>query len=113
MIHDCIIIGGGLAGLSAANRLVDLGIKPLVIESGDYPSHKVCGEFYSPECIKYLNEWGIVPPVKINKIKFIAQSSTFDMNLDTPAGGISRALCDFLLMQRASKLGATILTHTK
>jgi flavin-dependent dehydrogenase len=41
MKHDYVIVGGGIAGLCAANQLCDQGITPLVIESGDYPSHKI------------------------------------------------------------------------
>ena len=35
------------------------------------------------------------------------------MNLPQPAGGISRASCDQLLMQRAQERGATIMPNTK
>ena len=40
MVQDCVIIGGGLAGLACANRLCELGKKPLVLEQGvdsEYP----------------------------------------------------------------------------
>ncbi|HEX5608887.1 MAG TPA: FAD-dependent oxidoreductase [Solirubrobacterales bacterium] len=32
--HDCVIVGGGLAGISAARRLIELGIRPTVLERG-------------------------------------------------------------------------------
>ncbi len=34
MDHDLIIIGGGLAGLTAANRASELGLRPVVLEQG-------------------------------------------------------------------------------
>ncbi len=34
-----VIVGGGVAGLSALNRLSDLGIEAILIEAGTYPSH--------------------------------------------------------------------------
>ncbi len=45
MIEDCVIVGGGVAGLSAANRLADAGLSPLIVEASKYPAHRICGEF--------------------------------------------------------------------
>ncbi len=46
MDADLIIIGGGLAGLTTANRALELGLRPIVLEKGkeaDYP----CNSRYS------------------------------------------------------------------
>lgn len=32
--HDCVIVGGGLAGIAAARRLVEVGVRPTVLERG-------------------------------------------------------------------------------
>jgi len=39
------IIGGGLAGLSLGIALGNAGVPVEVYEAGDYPRHRVCGEF--------------------------------------------------------------------
>jgi flavin-dependent dehydrogenase len=39
------IVGGGLAGLSAGLALRRSGVPVTVYEAGDYPRHRVCGEF--------------------------------------------------------------------
>ena len=39
------IIGGGLAGLSLGLALRRAGIAVTIIEAGNYPRHRVCGEF--------------------------------------------------------------------
>src|SRR6476661_5583813 len=66
-----ILIGGGVAGLTAAIHLSRAGIAVLVIEKNDYPKHKVCGEYLSKEVDSYLNFLGIdivsLHPKKINK----------------------------------------------
>ena len=40
-------MGGGLAGLTAANHLAKSGKRVLLIERNAYPVHKVCGEYLS------------------------------------------------------------------
>lgn len=39
---DIIIIGGGLAGLTAALHLLKHGFEVLLFEKNEYPKHKVC-----------------------------------------------------------------------
>src|SRR5580693_8037796 len=41
------IIGGGLAGLTLGIGLRQRGIPVTIQEAGDYPRHRVCGEFIS------------------------------------------------------------------
>jgi flavin-dependent dehydrogenase len=41
------IVGGGLAGLSTGLALRRAGVPVTVFEAGDYPRHRVCGEFIS------------------------------------------------------------------
>jgi fumarate reductase flavoprotein subunit len=44
--YDLIIIGGGIAGLSAAVRSIEQGLQPLVLEKGDEPDYP-CNARYS------------------------------------------------------------------
>jgi flavin-dependent dehydrogenase len=39
------IVGGGLAGLSLGIALRKAGVPTEIVEAGDYPRHRVCGEF--------------------------------------------------------------------
>ncbi len=45
--NGVIIIGGGLAGLTAAIHLSKIGIDVILVEKNDFPKHKVCGEYIS------------------------------------------------------------------
>ena len=59
--YAVIVVGGGLAGLTAAIHLSRFGIATLVLEKNPYPKHKVCGEYVSNEVLPYLNWLGIDP----------------------------------------------------
>jgi glycine/D-amino acid oxidase-like deaminating enzyme len=57
--YDVAIIGGGLAGLSAAIQFRRSGHSVLLVEKEAYPFHKVCGEYISMESAGYLSGLGI------------------------------------------------------
>jgi menaquinone-9 beta-reductase len=111
MRHKFVVIGGGLAGLCASIRLCELGEAPLLIEGGSYPTHKVCGEFLSPECIKYLEGWNI-HPIPIVQGVLRTPTTSLVLPFHSPAGGLSHMQLDPALAKYAISCGATILTHT-
>ena len=53
------IIGGGLAGLSLGIALRRAGIPVVLHEAGDYPRHRVCGEFIAGLETRTLDELGV------------------------------------------------------
>ena len=109
-----VIIGGGVAGLSAANRLADLGVKSLLIEGGSYPTEKVCGEFLSPECLPILEEWEIAPKRLIQQIQiFQKEQRCLDLSLSPAAGSLSRSDLEIQLVKRARRQGVEVLTETR
>ncbi len=112
MIKDIVIIGGGVAGLCAACRLVELGIKPLIIEASEYPTHKVCGEFFSPECLPLLAQWNI-HPIKIHQVHLRTSAQTLTFTFPREAGSLSHIQFDPLLVHYACIRGAEILTQMK
>lgn len=113
MIEDCVIIGGGVAGLSAANRLADAGISPLIIEASTYPSQRMCGEFFSYECLPLLHSWDIELPQRITHCRFIRGENEVAFVLPSPSQSCSRYVFDIQLLERAQKKGARVLTQTK
>ena len=56
---DIIIVGGGLAGLTASISLSGFGHSVMLFETNTYPHHKVCGEYVSNEVKPYLKHLGI------------------------------------------------------
>jgi menaquinone-9 beta-reductase len=118
MIYDVAIIGGGLAGLSLSLDLRERGYSVCVIEKGNYPRHKVCGEYISNESFKYLHH--ICPDLyllKLPKISKFRLSSTGTRSFTTPLAsggfGISRYLLEMKLFERAKRLGVQFLLNTK
>ncbi|HEX8924702.1 MAG TPA: NAD(P)/FAD-dependent oxidoreductase [Terriglobales bacterium] len=56
MTYDLVVIGGGPGGCSTAITAARTGARVLLLESGRYPRHRVCGEFVSAESLKLLSE---------------------------------------------------------
>ena len=108
--HDILIIGGGLAGLTAAIHLALEGKHVGVIEMNTYPHHKVCGEYVSKEILPYFNRLGLFPSsvgaVDITQFQ-ISTHKGYLIETELPLGGfgISRYALDNLLYQRAKELG--------
>lgn len=112
-MHDVIIIGGGLAGCSAAIQLADQGAEVLLLEKGHYPRHKLCGEFLSPESQEMFERLGVLRRVHaagahgITKAYITAAAGTsFEATLPGTALGLSRYRLDPLLFDRAMEAGA-------
>src|SRR5262245_65586909 len=54
------IIGGGVAGLSLGLGLRQRSIPVRVLEAGEYPRHRVCGEFLSGSGVETLDRLGLL-----------------------------------------------------
>ncbi|MEO9513304.1 MAG: NAD(P)/FAD-dependent oxidoreductase [Flavobacteriaceae bacterium] len=114
---EVLIVGGGLAGLTAALDLVNRGIKVLVVEKTTYPNHKVCGEYVSNEVKPYLEHLGVtfddLQLPKINTLHISTQAGKLTQ-VDLPLGGfgISRYALDHRLFLHAKKVGVEFLFNT-
>lgn len=62
--HPIEIIGGGLAGLSLGLALRRHDIPVLVHEAGDYPRHRVCGEFITGLASSTIERLGLEPALR-------------------------------------------------
>lgn len=111
---EVLIIGGGLAGLTAAIHLSKKGFEVIVIEKNEFPKHKVCGEYISNEVIPYLNWLGInskdLHSTLITKLQFsICNGKAINCVLPLGGFGISRYALDEYLYRKAVSYGCTIL----
>ena len=115
--NEISIIGGGLAGLTAAIDLLNRNFKVVVFEKNDYPKHKVCGEFISNEVLPYLEKLGInidsLQPAHIYKTELSTHSGK-KIKAKLPLGGfgVSRYKLDAYLANKVIELGGEIVFET-
>jgi menaquinone-9 beta-reductase len=111
--REITIAGGGLAGLSLAVGLRRHEVPVTVLEAGNYPRHRVCGEFISGVTAETLTALGIA-----GAFKDARHHRSLDWHeagrlihrdhLKKPALGISRYLLDEWLRQLAVSSGVDV-----
>lgn len=111
---EIVIIGGGLAGLTAGIHLAKNNNSVTIIEKNEFPKHKVCGEYISNEVLNYF-EWLDVhvtdlKPTNITNLQFsTANGTTINAKLPLGGFGISRYQLDFYLYNKAIENGCKII----
>ncbi|MEO0059227.1 MAG: hypothetical protein RLZZ312_874 [Bacteroidota bacterium] len=112
--ENIVIIGGGLAGLTAAIHLSKNGKQVTVIEKNSYPRHKVCGEYISNEVLPYFKSLDLdidsLHPTKITDLHFSTCTGK-SLKLKLPLGGfgISRYILDEYLYTKAIENGCKFI----
>jgi len=111
---DIAIVGAGPAGSSAAITAARSGARVALVEAGEFPRHKVCGEFASAESLGILRDllrWvsdadrilGAAPV--IDQVRLVLDQSTVTARVAPPALSISRYDLDMLLWRAAQQAG--------
>jgi flavin-dependent dehydrogenase len=108
------IVGGGLAGLTAAIHLSKIGLKVILIEKNEYPKHKVCGEYISNEILPYFSWLSLniseLNPAQISKLDFsTSDGKMIQCNLPLGGFGVSRFALDDFLYKKAIQNGCEII----
>jgi len=112
MKYEVIVVGAGLAGLTAALSLQKQGVQVLVLEKNSFPNHKVCGEYISNEVRPLLEGLGLnltqLGAVSITQFA-ITNTKGRRLSCQLPLGGfgISRFTLDHALYQLALECGVT------
>jgi electron transfer flavoprotein-quinone oxidoreductase len=124
---ECIVVGGGLAGLSAAYGLACAGREVMVIERGDYSGAKnvTGGRLYmTPIRDLYPELWGEAPferPVARELLTIAGESAetTIDIAADSfvrkspQSYTVLRAKLDRWLAERAADKGAMVVPNMR
>jgi len=111
-MEKVVILGGGIAGLSCLNALLDIGVDALLIEANTIGSPKMCGEFLAPKAVSLLQLWDIGPIVPIDSAQFFTGKKQLSIAFPKQAGAIARDEVERQLAQRAFKLGGRIRENT-
>jgi flavin-dependent dehydrogenase len=117
--YDAAIVGGGLAGCSAAITLAERGMRIALFEAKSYPQHKVCGEFLSPEAADDLAALGVIEalrrlkPARLTRARITAPDGAgWEAQFSGAGIGISRYALDAILVDRARALGVNVFEKT-
>ena len=107
--YDLIIVGGGPAGDAAAITAARSGARVLLLERGQLPRHKVCGEFVSAEALglltSLLSAKEIDQAISIPKARIFLDGSVLETEVDPPGSSLARFDLDNALWQSAIMAG--------
>jgi flavin-dependent dehydrogenase len=114
------IVGGGLAGLTLGVALRKKEIPVTVFEAGNYPRHRVCGEFVSGRGLEVLDSLGLKQKFldagaieARSSIFFSGNSKSLARQLPSPALCLSRFVMDKLLADEFQRLGGELRTGAR
>ena len=114
--YDCIIVGSGPAGASAAYHLAKRGYSILILEKETLPRYKPCGGGVSP----IVQQWfdfdfspAISLKVSVNRYTWNKQDP-FEVSLNTqePVWMVRRDVFDHFLVKQGQKQGAQLKDST-
>lgn len=111
-MYDCLIVGAGPAGATAAYHLAKQGHKVLLLDKTSLPRYKPCGGGVSPAIAQWF-DFDFTPVIeqKVNKVKYT-------WKLDDPAQArlgqldpmwmVDRGAFDQLIVNKAIEQGAQL-----
>ncbi len=122
--HQCIVVGGGFAGASAAIRLAQKGVKVLLVERADEGGAKNLsgGILWGNDLAAILPDWKatmpVERPVSNKKVGFLSENGPAfvidyhdpSLKKDTIGFAVLRAKTDKWLLEQAKKAGVTVVT---
>jgi geranylgeranyl reductase family protein len=115
-IFDCIVVGAGPAGGSAAYHLAKRGRSVLVLERAALPRYKACSGGVSPAIARWFDfDFSPVITAKVNQIRYtwkVGDPVEAKLNTAEPMWMVDRDKFDHYVIQQAQKLGAELRDGT-
>ncbi len=116
-MYDCIIVGAGPAGGTAAYHLAKRGRSVLVLEKESLPRYKPCGGGVSPAIAKWFDfDFSPAISTKVDTIRFtwkMGDPVQAQLKTPEPMWMVRRDVFDHFLIQQAQKQGAELRDSTE
>ncbi|MEH2048501.1 geranylgeranyl reductase family protein [Nostoc sp.] len=116
-MYDCIIVGAGPAGGTAAYHLAKQGRSVLVLEKESLPRYKPCGGGVSPAIAQWFDfDFSPVISVKADSFRFTWKlGDPVEAKIPTkePVWMVRRDIFDHFLVQQGQKQGAELRDNTE
>lgn len=109
-IFDCIIVGAGPAGSTAAYHLAKQGRSVLVLEKASLPRQKPCGGGVSPAIAQWL-DFDLTPIISLkpDRVSYTwKMADPVEAEIDSQMWMVRRDVFDDFLIEQAQKTGAEI-----
>ncbi|MEO0888107.1 MAG: FAD-dependent oxidoreductase, partial [Cyanobacteria bacterium J06648_10] len=114
-MFDCIIVGGGPGGSSAAYHLAKAGRSVLLLEKAALPRYKVCTGAVSPSVASWF-DFDFAPAIdsQITRVRYTWNlGDEVNGELPTePIWSVRREVFDQFLIEQAQKAGAEVRDRT-
>ncbi len=116
-MYDCIIVGAGPAGGTAAYHLAKQGRSVLVLEKESLPRYKPCGGGVSPAIAQWFDfDFSPAISVKADSLRFtwkLGDPVEAKIATKEPIWMVQRDVFDHFLVQQAQKQGAELRDNTE
>ena len=108
--YDCIIIGGGPAGVAAAKKLSESNLKFCIIEKEKFPRMKLCGGGLTSKSQDILEELNLnyQKDQMIDIVKIEYKKKIYDWKMDRPIIMVDRKTFDNDNLNQIKELGITV-----
>lgn len=114
--YDCIVVGAGPAGATAARRLALNGLKTLLIEKEALPRYKPCGGATTPAIAQILDIDHLMAVERVVRgVTFFSRDEQEDCTFypdSMKVQMVSRADFDMRLIEAAVSAGAALMEET-